>query len=51
VDAWWRWWPSTSRRGDRRLPRTLAGKHGAAAEITTEFAGQLAETADMPVCV
>ena len=31
------------------LPRTLAGKHGTAAEIATEFAGQLAERLDMPV--
>lgn len=31
------------------LPRTLAGRHGPAAEIATEFAGQLAERLDMPV--
>ena len=31
------------------LPRTLAGQHGAAAEIATEFAGQLAERLDVPV--
>jgi putative Holliday junction resolvase len=31
------------------LPRTLAGRHGAAAEIATEFAGELAEHLDVPV--
>jgi putative Holliday junction resolvase len=31
------------------LPRTLAGRHGTAAEIATEFAAQLAERLDMPV--